>query len=569
MGSRHLILYLVLLSSVVLAQISVKTNLPEQIKINSETLFEAKIWKGPIKNFSKYQLELPQGITISEVDCKSGSFVQEDNIVKIIWAITPNETEFTITLKLLSDNSKGIKTINHKYNYLEKGEKREIEMSPIKIEFVQSLGTVVAESTVSSNPQIEGDESGSSNSEDLKQQVIQLKKDSKEALEVGESERAAARKKLYEANEAIKKAKAIKNEKERSTSLQAAMAAKDKAETDLAIANRILTLAKSLEDNAIEIEKLNQTLDSVGVTDKKIATLDKNSNTLTSENEANTVISGTSKSNSKEVEKAKENAIKKGTKDAKGLYKPIAVNPHNIKELIQQVEQIKKDSKDANEVGIREKRKAEQKLADAYDALKRAEYITDEEEKKQLIDKATKDKVKAEKDLEIASKILVLAESLKANANEIENLNVVEPTGKIEVVASTDKYTNQTGQPVVKTAVETESKPKDTTPIEANETKPVKEVTEKPVKPTEAKESAKTNEQELVYKLQIGAFTKTPDKSQFTQLGKVEVVMEGDKFKAFFGKFKTREEAVVKRDQLKTKGFDPFVVVFKNGERVK
>ena len=111
MGSRHLILYLVLLSSVVLAQISVKTNLPEQIKINSETLFEAKIWKGPIKNFSKYQLELPQGITISEVDCKSGSFVQEDNIVKIIWAITPNETEFTITLKLLSDNSKGIKTI--------------------------------------------------------------------------------------------------------------------------------------------------------------------------------------------------------------------------------------------------------------------------------------------------------------------------------------------------------------------------------------------------------------------------------------------------------------------------
>jgi hypothetical protein len=567
MGSRRLILYLVLLSSVMLAQISVKTNLPEQIKINSETLFEAKIWKGPLKNFSKYQLELPQGITISEVDCKSGSFVQEDNIVKIIWAITPAEPEFTITLKLLSDNSKGLKTIHHKYNYLEKGEKREIEMSPIKIEFVETLGTVAIEPTVSANTLEDAGQSDASNSEDLKQQVVQLKKDSKEALEVGESERAAARKKLYEANEAIKRAKGISNEKERSASLQKAMAEKDKAETDLAIANRILTLAKSLQDNAAEIEKLNQTLDSVGVTDKKSMVLDKNTGKSTSENAGNAVTE-TGKSNSKEVEKAKETAIKKGTKDAKGLYKPIAVNPHNIKELIQQVEQIKKDSKDAQEVGTREKRKAEQKLAESYEALKRAEYITDEEEKKQLIDKATKDKLKAEKDLEVASKILVLAQSLKDNANEIETINAVEPSGKVEVVANTDKNTNQTNQPDVKKEGEFTDNQKNTPPTKEKDIKPVKEIAEA-VKPTEIKEPTKTGSEDMVYRLQIGAFTKTPDKSQFTQLGKVEVLMEGDKFKAFYGKFKTREEAVIQRDQLKTKGFDPFVVVFKNGQKVK
>jgi len=333
------------------------------------------------------------------------------------------------------------------------------------------------------------------------------------------------------------------------------MAAKDKAESDLAMANRILTLSKSLEDNASEIEKLNQSLELVNQTEQKDLGKTDSPAKETKDINAEEVKANLSPA---EVEKAKQQALNKGAKDAKGLYKPISVNKGNIKEIIQQVEQIKKDSKEAREVGLKEKRKAEQKLSDAYTSIKAAEYINDPEEKKQAIEKANQDKDKAEKDLEVASKILVLAKSLEDNAFEIEKLNDVDNYKETVKIAPANTPT-----------VTSAELPKPVNLFEEEEkevVKPKKEITTKKAKP---ETETPVSEAGLVYKLQIGAFTGSPDKSQFAAIGKVQVLKEGTMYKAYYGNFATREEAVAKRDQLRAKGLDGFVVIFKDGVKAK
>ena len=69
------------------AQISITTNFPEKIALNFDFDLEIKIFKGPVKNYSKYEIQVPQGIDIKEGDSKSGTFSFEQNKAKLIWAI--------------------------------------------------------------------------------------------------------------------------------------------------------------------------------------------------------------------------------------------------------------------------------------------------------------------------------------------------------------------------------------------------------------------------------------------------------------------------------------------------
>jgi hypothetical protein len=78
--------------------------------------------------------------------------------------------------------------------------------------------------------------------------------------------------------------------------------------------------------------------------------------------------------------------------------------------------QLKKDSEDALEVGQKQKTEAEKKLTESELALKNTDIITDSEEKKSAIEKATVLKQDAEKEIVIANKILEFAKTLETDA---------------------------------------------------------------------------------------------------------------------------------------------------------
>lgn len=400
-------LFIVLLGTLVsVGQISMQTNLPPAMGLNSEQVFEVKINKGTYTNFSKYQLELPADVTVQEVDSKLGSFASEENRIKIIWVIAPAEPEFSIKMKLVSGSSSGQKTFVMKYFYMDADTKKEIEMNPLTVDFKE----------------------GAANSE---------------------SNFVALRPKA----------------------------------------------ASPLNTTTISITDLN-------------------------------------------------------TK-----------NPEVIK---QQVNQLRRDSKDANLVGEREKNKAELKLADANTAVSKAESLTNEDEKKTALEKANADKKKAEEELEVANRVLALAKSLDDNANEIETINKSVNPGA---------YNNQklnTDVAVVPQATSSEASQKDIEKLKQTFNEPPTAPTESvKVTKTTSKEKEVETENGLVYRVQVGAFSKEPTKSDFKALGKVTVKTENGMYKVLVGSYSTKDEALKRREQVIGKGFDGFVVTYQDGVRVK
>ena len=397
------------LHSFVKSQISMQTNLPKALPLNSEVTFEVKINKGTSANFAKYQMEIPRGSTLKEVDVKSGSFTVEENLVKIIWVMAPLEPEFAITLKLLTGVAPGKKNFKQKYFYVENEDKKEVEMEPVAVIYKDSTASVFVST-----------------------------------------------------------------------------------------------------DSFYVIEP------------KPMLSL------LT------TTI----------------NAAEISTK-----------NPELLK---QQVFQLKKDSKDAFEIGEKEKRKAELNLSKADSAIIKAEALTDENEKKQAVEKALRDKKKAENDLEVASRVLTLAKSLDDNANEIDAINrSVNPA-------------SYTGQPVRNTAMispgnkpTTSGSNETTTLINLDEIEEPAVSSNKTEKSEKKKRESDDLETGLVYKIQLGAFSKEPSKKDFKSIGKVKINQENGMFKVLYGSYSSKEEAFKQREQLVTKGFDGFVVLYQDGVRVK
>lgn len=71
------------------------------------------------------------------------------------------------------------------------------------------------------------------------------------------------------------------------------------------------------------------------------------------------------------------------------------------------------------------------------------------------------------------------------------------------------------------------------------------------------------------YKVQIGSFGAKPSLAKYSDIGKVTVVEENGVWKILAGSFATKEEAVKKLEELKTKGYQGFVVVYINGVKAK
>jgi len=114
--------------------VTVTGNFPKNVKPNTEFVSEITINKGSVSGFSKLQLEVPQGITVKELESKSGNFSFAGNIAKIIWMSTPSDAEFTVKFVLIADATvTGSKTIASKFSYINNNNKEVAEMAPVVI----------------------------------------------------------------------------------------------------------------------------------------------------------------------------------------------------------------------------------------------------------------------------------------------------------------------------------------------------------------------------------------------------------------------------------------------------
>lgn len=147
---------------------------------------------------------------------------------------------------------------------------------------------------------------------------------------------------------------------------------------------------------------------------------------------------------------------------------------------------------------------------------------------------------------------------------EVEAAPAITNIGGGSAVAAT----SPTETKPVTTTTPVETKPVETKPIETKpvESKPVTTtpVETKPVKPV----TTSTSEAGLTFKVQIGAYSTQPSKSKFPGAGNVNIDLINGMYKVTVGNFKTLDDAVKHRDDLKSKGYNGFIAKYKDGVRI-
>jgi hypothetical protein len=115
-------------------QVALSTNMPASLPAGSNTELEVRVNKGSISNFAKYQLDVPAGVTVSEVDSKSGNFTFENNRAKIVWVSVPSDAEFSLRFKIAVTSSVPTEgSFVQRFYFLDNGNKKEVEAAPITV----------------------------------------------------------------------------------------------------------------------------------------------------------------------------------------------------------------------------------------------------------------------------------------------------------------------------------------------------------------------------------------------------------------------------------------------------
>src|ERR1700757_493936 len=92
--------------------VTIDETVPTSAKAGSEFTVEVKIHKGEIGGFARFQDELPEGFTATEIETKDAVFKFENQKVKFIWTSLPKDPEIKISYKVkVASNVSGDKTI--------------------------------------------------------------------------------------------------------------------------------------------------------------------------------------------------------------------------------------------------------------------------------------------------------------------------------------------------------------------------------------------------------------------------------------------------------------------------
>jgi cell division protein FtsN len=236
---------------------------------------------------------------------------------------------------------------------------------------------------------------------------------------------------------------------------------------------------------------------------------------------------------------------------------PIETDNKSINELIQQAFQLRQDAKAANITGLKEKAEAQNLLSMSSEEFKVADTILDVKKKNQALENASKKKLKAENNDLAANKIIELAKSLNESADAIDR--IVQNKNNLDLKKEITNKGDQNEKSNNSDNIGKESKNKKDNEDDEKSSSKLKTFFSK----------KNRSENEIEYRVQIGSFVSKPNKSNFKGVRKLEITKESDLYKALVGSFDSRDEALIQKNELISKGFDAFIVTYKGGLRVK
>jgi hypothetical protein len=114
-------------------------DVPAQINAGKEIKVQITINKGDLQGFSRFQMELPAGLTASNVSSANADFSFKDQKVRFIWLRLPEEPTITIAFNILCfGRLKGDFELQGKFSYIDDNEQKDINIQPQAVAIVPS-----------------------------------------------------------------------------------------------------------------------------------------------------------------------------------------------------------------------------------------------------------------------------------------------------------------------------------------------------------------------------------------------------------------------------------------------
>ena len=132
--------------------VTVVAKMPEAVASGKNFTLEVTVNKVEISKFAILQLEIPAEFTASEVDSKGGSFTASGNVIKIIWASIPSDSELTIKVNIgIPASSNGDKQIQGKFSFLENNVKQQAALTPISFNLSSDIAKTSKATKINEN----------------------------------------------------------------------------------------------------------------------------------------------------------------------------------------------------------------------------------------------------------------------------------------------------------------------------------------------------------------------------------------------------------------------------------
>ena len=111
--------------------VTMKIDVGQQINAGKEITVKVTLKKGAINGFSRFQLELPVGITATSADAANADFSFKDQKVRLVWLRMPEDDEVTFTFNIqCHERLKGNFELKGKFSYLQENERKNVDLQP-------------------------------------------------------------------------------------------------------------------------------------------------------------------------------------------------------------------------------------------------------------------------------------------------------------------------------------------------------------------------------------------------------------------------------------------------------
>jgi hypothetical protein len=119
--------------------VSVKMDVPAQVNAGSEFEVRITLNKGDLDGFSRFQQNIPAGLSAISDQSSNADFTFTDKRVRLIWLRVPKNDEITLSYKVKVDERlKGNFTLGGKFSYIDNNERKFVDVNAVSVTILPS-----------------------------------------------------------------------------------------------------------------------------------------------------------------------------------------------------------------------------------------------------------------------------------------------------------------------------------------------------------------------------------------------------------------------------------------------